>query len=139
MAEDEYDSAVEFSFEGQTFQAKVLSVYDGDTCTCAFPFGGRMFSWKCRLSGVDTPELRTRNQKEKEFGYKVRDALRERIQGKMVSLTCGDFDKYGRLLVTINHESLEINSWLIQEGFAFSYDGGSKREWFPDYIDGSGP
>ena len=56
-------------------------------------------------------ELRTTNQKEKEFGYKVRDHLREKILGKVVTI------KYGRLL-----EDLSVNQWLI--------DGGTKKLWF---------
>lgn len=129
-----WDDAVEFSFEGQFKEAKVLSVYDGDTITVAFPFGGKMFKWNCRLIGVDTPELRTRNLKEKEFGYKVRDFLREKILGKIVKLSCKDFDKYGRLLVEVYDSDTtdSINNWLIDNGYAFAYDGGTKQKWFEE-------
>lgn len=129
-----WDDAVEFSFEGQFKEAKVLSVYDGDTITVAFPFGGKMFKWNCRLTGVDTPELRTRNLKEKEFGYKVRDFLREKILGKIVKLSCKDFDKYGRLLVEVyDSDTIDsINNWLIDNGYAFAYDGGTKQKWFEE-------
>ena len=127
----DYDNAKEFTFEGQSHLAKVVSVYDGDTITASFPFGGEMYMWKCRLSGVDTPELRTSNAKEKEFGYTVRDKLREKILGQMVTLECGEFDKYGRLLVKVLHLEADVNQWLIDEGYAFAYDGGTKQEWFP--------
>jgi hypothetical protein len=30
----------DFTFEGRSFEAKVLSVYDGDMVKVAFPFGG---------------------------------------------------------------------------------------------------
>ena len=36
-----WNDAVEFSFEGEFKEAKVLEVYDGDTITVAFPFGGK--------------------------------------------------------------------------------------------------
>ena len=75
-------------------------------------------------------ELRATNQKEKEFGYKVRDHLREKILGKVVTIKCEDFDKYGRLLVTILLEDLSVNQWLIDNGYAFAYDGGTKKLWF---------
>jgi endonuclease YncB( thermonuclease family) len=129
-----WDDAVEFSFEGQCKEAKVLSVYDGDTITVAFPFGGQMFKWNCRLIGVDTPELRTRNLKEKEFGYKVRDFLREKIDGKIVKISCRDFDKYGRLLIElyVDSEPTTVNKWLIDNGYAFAYDGGTKQKWFDE-------
>ena len=125
-----WDDATEFSFEGDFKEAKVLEVYDGDTITVAFPFGGKMFRWKCRLNGVDTPELRTRNLKEKEFGYKVRDYLREKILGKVVKISCKDFDKYGRLLVEVYDDTESVNNWLIENEYAFAYDGGTKKKWF---------
>ena len=53
----------------QSIEAKVISVYDGDTIKALFPLNGVMYKWNCRLVGIDTPEIRTRNLKEKEFGY----------------------------------------------------------------------
>jgi micrococcal nuclease len=127
----DYDSAQEFTLEGQTHTAKVVDVYDGDTITIAFPFHGCMYKWKCRLSGVDTPELRTSNLKEKEFGYKVRDELRNKIMNQLVTVECGEFDKYGRLLIKVMQEAEVVNNWLVEQGYAFAYDGGTKQEWFP--------
>jgi micrococcal nuclease len=125
-----WDDAVEFSFEDQVKDAKVLSVYDGDTVTLAFPLGDTMYKWNCRLSGVDTPELRTSNKKEKEFGYQVRDLLREKILGKVLKVKCGEFDKYGRLLGELFVDGESVNQWLISNGYAFAYDGGTKQQWF---------
>jgi micrococcal nuclease len=120
-----------FSFEGQTIQAKVVSVYDGDTVKVVFPLGNTLYKWNCRLTGVDTPELRTRCKKEKTFGYQVRDYLRDKILNKVVNIKCGDFDKYGRLLVEIicNGEECTVNKWLIDNNYAFAYDGGTKQKW----------
>lgn len=61
------DNVPQFSLKGKKQFAKVSSVYDGDTIKCIFAFGGEMFVWNCRISGVDTPELRTRNQLEKNM------------------------------------------------------------------------
>ena len=90
-----------FSLEGHEYRAKVVDVYDGDTIKCVFPIHDTLYRWNCRLTGVDTPEVRTRCKAEKVYGYKVRDYLREKILNKMVYVRCGDFDKYGRLLVEI--------------------------------------
>ena len=60
-----------------------------------------MYKWNCRITGVDTPELRTRDELEKKYGYEVRDKLRDKILDKVVTVKCGDFDKYGRLLIDI--------------------------------------
>tara|TARA_E500000331_G_C17256985_1_gene713547 strand:+ start:2058 stop:2498 length:441 start_codon:yes stop_codon:yes gene_type:complete len=119
---------------GTTVTARVVSVYDGDTIKVVFPLNDIFYKWNCRLIGVDTPEIRTRNTKEKEYGYFVRDKLREKINDKIVSLKCEDLDKYGRLLVTVmcdneNSDKCDINKWLIDSDYAFAYDGGTKRSW----------
>ena len=136
----EISDAPMFSLEGSKIKAKVVSVYDGDTIKCVFPLGDskKLYKWNCRLSGVDTPELRTRHKKEKEMGYKVRDDLREKILNKVVTLNCGSFDKYGRLLVEVadycKDDNCTINEWLVNSKYAFKYDGGKKNSW-KNYLD----
>lgn len=123
------DEINELSLENLKINGKVVSVYDGDTVKIVFPFLGQLFKWNCRLTGVDTPELRTRNELEKQHGYFVRDKLREKILNKVVEVECGDFDKYGRLLTTIYIENDNVNEWLIKNDYAFAYDGGTKKSW----------
>ena len=130
-----------FSLEGEIKKGKCVNVYDGDTIKVVFPIHDKLYRWNCRLSGVDTPEIRTKNKEEKKMGYKVRDKLREKILNKMIYVKCGEFDKYGRLLAEIYLEneyqvggsSMEtntsINKWLINNKYAFKYDGGKKKGW----------
>jgi len=117
---DNITDAPELSFENQKIEAKVVSVYDGDTIKIVFPLHDTFYKWNCRLTGVDTPEIRTRCKEEKELSYKVRDCLRDKI-----------FDKYGRLLIEIMciGETCSVNDWLIQNDYAFAYDGGTKKSW----------
>ena len=92
-----------------------------------------LYKWNCRIARVDTPELRTRNIKEKQFGYQVRDFLREMILDKIVKVRCLDFDKYGRLLIEIigiEEQEINISDWLISNNYAFEYNGGKKKQWF---------
>ena len=135
-----------FSFEGKIKKGKCVNVYDGDTIKIVFPLQGELYRWNCRLTGIDTPELRTKNKKEKKFGYEVRDKLREKILNKMVSIKCGEFDKYGRLLGEIFIESdsqsgggeknnKSVNDWLIESGYAFKYDGGKKKNNWEEYLE----
>ena len=126
-----------FSFEGRKCIGKVVDVYDGDTVKIVFPLSDkepdRLYKWNCRLINVDTPELRTKNLKEKEFGKVVRDKLREKILDKLVYISCMDFDKYGRLLVEIFEDSEyknSMNNWLIANEYAKEYHGGKKSLWF---------
>ena len=126
------DKVKEFGFDGEIKEAKVVSVYDGDTCKVVFPVLRKLYKFNCRIQGVDTPELRTRDKKEKAYGILVRDKVRERILNKVVQIECGDFDKYGRLLIDIKDplvENEKISGWLIKNKYAFEYDGGTKKDW----------
>lgn len=120
----------EFSFRGEKKFAKVVSVYDGDTVKVVFAVLGKLYKFNCRIQHVDTPEIRTRNKKEKDYGLKVRDELRKKIMNKVVTIVCDDFDKYGRLLIDIKIEEEQLLSeWLIKNNYAFRYDGKTKKSW----------
>lgn len=61
---------------------------------------------------------------------------------KIIKIKCEEFDKYGRLLANLytdkdrysveskeSNESFNINKKLIQEGYAYVYDGGTKKKF----------
>ena len=131
------DTCPWFGFgSGVVIETKVSSVYDGDTVTLIVPFEHKFFKTKCRLMGIDTPELRTRDPKEKAAGMAARDYLRSLIAEKHVWVECGGYDKYGRLLGTLYlNASLEkpsVNERMLQEGHAKSYFGGTKQAFEAD-------
>jgi len=126
------------------YNAKVVSVYDGDTVTLDIDLG--CFTWiaseKCRLFGIDTPELRGSDE-EKKAGRAARDYLRNLIPlGSTIRIKTqlDKTGKYGRLLVNIfvhfseladyvplahlkllrDQESglVDINNLLVVEGYA---------------------
>ena len=75
---DEVDNNIpQFNFNGDIKQAKVVDVYDGDTIKIVFTVSNKLYKFNCRIIGVDTPELRTKNKKEKKYGIHVRNKLRE--------------------------------------------------------------
>lgn len=125
------------TLEGQEFMAKIVYIYDGDTMHVVFKVFGEYYRWNCRIMGVDTPELRTKNEQEKVHGYKVRDELRQHFGDKIVKIKCSEFDKYGRLLIDIYVPSdvpnpknnLMLSNWLIDNKYAYAYDGGTKQSW----------
>ena len=77
--DDITEKVPEFSLKNEVKKAKVVSVYDGDTIRVVFPILNKLYKWNCRITGVDTPELRTRDELEKKYGYEVRDKLRDKI------------------------------------------------------------
>jgi micrococcal nuclease len=123
------DKTPMFSLNGFKTDAKVVKVYDGDTVHVVFFIFDKYYKWICRILNVDTPELRTKNEEEKKKGYEVRDKLRELILDKTVQLDCHEFDKYGRLLVDIKIDEIRVDEWLITNGYAKKYDGGTKEKW----------
>jgi endonuclease YncB( thermonuclease family) len=127
--ENQTEDVPMFSLNGYVTDAKVVRVYDGDTIHVVFHYFGKFYKWIGRIAHVDTPELRTKNLDEKKKGYEVRDKLRELILGKVVKLTCQEFDKYGRLLLDIQIGDIKVDEWLISNGYAKKYEGGTKEKW----------
>jgi len=114
------------------YKGKVLDVYDGDTLTLLIDCGFNIhFKQKIRLLGIDTPEIRTKNKKEKEMGYMARDYVRSLVLGKNVYFKSEKKGKFGRYLATIYLElhTETLNELLIKTGFARKYDGGKRKPW----------
>lgn len=111
------------------YEAKVLSVYDGDTITVMVDMGMKHFNRvKVRLLGINTPEIRTKDPIEKAKGINARDYLKERIEGKTVILKTVKKGKFGRwlgLIWTTDDDGViiaeSINDELIRTGHAVEY------------------
>lgn len=125
----DYTKIEKFSLNNMIFDAKVIKVYDGDTITVVFNYNNKYYKWNCRLNGIDTPEIKSNNEDEKKNAIKARDFLKEQILSRIVKLYCGEFDKYGRLLVNIIYKEKNINEFMILNGYANKYDGGTKLLW----------
>jgi endonuclease YncB( thermonuclease family) len=120
-------------------EGKIIRVYDGDTVTIAARFKideiyiPKLFRYNVRLRGIDSPEMKSKNANEKCLAVKSRDALSGLIMHKMVKLEHVEYDKYGRILANIiTEDGLNISDWMLNEGYAVEYDGGTKHrpaEW----------
>jgi micrococcal nuclease len=113
------------------YNAYVVSVYDGDTITVILDMGmGVQKKAKCRLFGIDTPEIRGKTVREKKAAKVARDRVRELINEQTVLIeSIAKPDKYGRLLVKVWAGNVYLNDLLIEEGLARVYDGGKKQPW----------
>ena len=103
---------------------KVVKVYDGDSITIGTLDKVR---YSCRLSGIDTAELRSSSTTERDIAYASRDFLREKILHMIVDVVVRGIDKYGRLLCVIELDGVNINDLMITSGGAIEYNGGKKR------------
>lgn len=102
-----------------TYKALIRKVYDGDTVTAEVDLG--FHTWihgeKLRLHRINAPEVRG---EERPQGLISRDWLRERLLGKEVLIhTIKDKKgKYGRYLVEIILDGVNINDELVANGMA---------------------
>ncbi len=127
-------------------KALVIKVYDGDTLTVGFRHGGsqRPVKESIRIRGIDTPEIRTKSEREKELALLARARLEKVTLGKVVTVVSPESDKYGRLLCDLKTESgdigdiddignIEIESisdYMLQDSdICRAYDGGPRQPW----------
>lgn len=118
------------------FHAYVIDVYDGDTFTIIVQTWGQdghqTFVKKViRLYGVDTPEIKTKDPKEKELGIIARDFVRERIMHKIVRIEVVAKEKFGRCMahtfyIDANGNEVNLGDELVATGHARPYFGGKR-------------
>jgi micrococcal nuclease len=116
---------------------KVENVVDGDTIDVVIDLGfDIMFASRVRLAGIDTPESRTKDLKEKALGLESKEYLKKHLKdAKSVVIKTEKMDsseKYGRILgwLYINNDTESINDKMINDGYAWGYMGDTKVKDF---------
>ena len=141
-----------FSLNGQKLWGRVVNVYDGDTLTIVLSVFNGIYKFSVRMNGIDTCEVKSKNDKNKELACFARSRLLSLITCKDVSETCVlndrkkinnflnkstyfvwveclEFDKYGRLLANIyidDNSKESFSSILLNEKLAYEYKGDTK-------------
>ena len=116
---------------------QVLKVVDGDTIDADIDLGFSIsLEKRIRLAGVDTPESRTTDLKEKAMGLESKEWLKKKLEGAkdiIIKTELPDStEKYGRIIghLFINGQEISLNNQMITEGYALAYDGGTKDKNF---------
>ena len=116
---------------------QVLKVVDGDTIDASIDLGFDIsLEKRIRLAGIDTPESRTTNVKEKSMGLESKEWLKKTLEGAKDILIKTELpdstEKYGRIIghLFINGQETSLNNQMITEGYALAYDGGTKDKNF---------
>jgi len=116
---------------------KVENVVDGDTIDVLIDLGfDILFQSRVRLAGIDTPESRTKDLKEKALGLESKEYLKKSLKdAKSVVIKTEKMDsseKYGRILgwVYINGDTVSLNDMMINDGYAWGYLGDTKVKDF---------
>jgi len=116
---------------------KVLKVVDGDTIDVDIDLGFNVsYTQRVRLAGIDTPESRTTDLREKALGLEVKEYLKSLLDSTddiVIQTEKPDSsEKYGRILgwLFIDDEEISVNEKMINDGYAWEYDGGTKQKDF---------
>lgn len=106
-----------------TYNATVLRVLDGDTVQLNIDLGFRMyFKANCRLNGLNTKELNSKDEADRELANKAKQYLEALTPvNKSVRIESKSLDKYGRPLIELYVDDLHVNESLLKEGLAISY------------------
>jgi micrococcal nuclease len=106
----------------------VKKVVDGDTLDADIDLGfNTLVRRRLRVNGIDTPESRTKDLKEKEMGLKAKKLVADAVKNaETVIVKSYGEDKYGRVLVDLFCDGENIAEKLITEGLAWKYDGKTK-------------
>ena len=103
----------------------VASVIDGDTI--------EIHGIRIRLHGIDAPESRqlcTRPTGERwRCGQQASLALSDQIGRSTVSCDPRDTDRYGRTVAVCRTRGVDLNGWLVTQGWAVAY-----RRYSRDYV-----
>jgi micrococcal nuclease len=111
----------------------VIKVVDGDTIDASIDLGFDIsLEKRIRFAGIDTPESRTTNLKEKSLGLESKEWLKKALEGaKDIIIKTekpNSTEKFGRIIghLFINGQETSLNTQMIDEGYALAYDGGTK-------------
>lgn len=122
---------------------EITKVLDGDTIDVVIDLGFDLYKKeRVRIAGVDTPEKRTRDLEEKALGIDATNWLKDKLEGAIAgdddliirTELVGGVGKYGRLLgwLYIGDATISLNEQMIIAGYAWEYDGGTKKKDFEE-------
>lgn len=139
-------------FDGeQTYVARCVDIYDGDTLTVIIKVDTNFYKIKIRIYGIDTCEIKSHNVTNKQNAIIARDRLFELLTNQpppanssrtqirtilnkddnicLVTLISHGTDKYGRLLcdVLTLDTKLSVAQCLLNEKLAYPYFGKTKK------------
>ncbi|MBV22757.1 MAG: nuclease [Euryarchaeota archaeon] len=135
------------------YKCKILRVVDGDTVDIDIDLGFGIWVHKerVRMMGIDTPESRTKDLTEKQFGLASKARLKELLPIGSIQILKTEIDKsgedkkgkFGRILgdfliernVSGSYEqNVRVTSIMIEEGHGVKYFGQNKADIEKDHM-----
>ena len=115
------------------YSATLIKIVDGDTVDVLIDLGfNTTKKERVRLLGIDTPESVTKDLAEKKLGIEAKEYIIQWFtKNTPFRLQTTKDDKYGRILgVFTGLDGKTLNTRLVDEGYAWAYDGGTKKKDF---------
>jgi micrococcal nuclease len=113
-------------------EIEVVRVIDGDTVdvNISLGFGIWKKNERIRLEGLDTPEVRTRDDREKFFGVVAKNKLKELLdRDATLVLRSYDTGKFGRTLGDfLLPDGSTAVEYLIDNHYGVEYDSENREE-----------
>ena len=115
------------------YRCKILRIVDGDTVDVDIDlgFGIWMHKERVRIAGIDTPESRTKDLVEKQFGLASKQFVKDLmpIGSQQIIKTQKDkTGKFGRILGDFIIDSVLLSQLMIEKHHAVEYNGENKDE-----------
>jgi micrococcal nuclease len=99
-----------------SWQGVVTHVTDGDTLRVKqLGSNSKADSLKVRIDGIDAPESC------QLYGKQSAAALKKLLLSKQVTITSKRFDDYGRDVAKVTIDNIDVGSWMVKNGHAWSY------------------
>ena len=112
------------------YKGKVVNVVDGDTVDVEIDLGfGIVKHERVRLAGVNTPELHSKDAKEKAAATTARQFTADWVaaHAEVFLRTEKEQEKYGRYLAWVEGgDGASLNDELVKSGNAVTYWGGAR-------------
>jgi len=124
--------------KNKIIDVRVVSVYDGDTCTVLYKIANGIVKINIRILDVDTPEVKVRVKEKTELmllemkaGAHVRDKVEPLINGKILKAKFVKWDAYGgRIDGELYLPSGQtLAEYLIYKKYGKPYKGRKKESW----------
>lgn len=122
---------------GKPFRVRVTNIIDGDTVEIVWLHGSKVPTRiHIRVSGIDTPEIRTKDVLEKQAGLKVKEIVEGWIGTNQTKAIFYDWDKFGfRMVGDLLIHGMLLSEFLLNNCYAHSYDGTKKTPFTEDELE----
>lgn len=144
----------EFTLDGSFLPGRLVDIIDGDSLVIILPVFNSYYKYHVRINGIDTCEMKSKNQdnktlalqarlellclitqgtnQEQEYDINITRTDIKRILNEsvfLIYLECKDFDKYGRLLADVytnKTKTIMLSQHLLDKHLAYVYTGATK-------------